>query len=118
VTWPWVSRKTLDAANAYSERVAARADRAERRAADSEQACTLMAVELQVVKAENKLLLDRILVMAGQPPVFHPAPAPPASPEVVPSTLPAPETRVGFDQVHQKARKAIATGTLNLGVTK
>lgn len=71
-------------------------------------------------RAESKLLIDRIVQMSGQPPIFNSAPsvAPPTT-TVQPgastsgSDIPAPETRTTFADVHRQARKAIKDGTIH-----
>jgi hypothetical protein len=67
---PWVSRKTLEAHTLQALEVhkvlsAAALERAN-------LAVDLAQNELAEAKADNKLLIDRILQTVGQPPLFHP----------------------------------------------
>ncbi len=116
---PWVSRHTLEAA---SERALKAESALEVHKALSAAAIERanLAVDLALnqvaeVKGDNKLLIDRIVQMSGQPAIFHPAPVLPAAPEAAPSRIPGPKTRKSFDDVHEAAREAIRTGKLNLG---
>jgi hypothetical protein len=121
--WPWTAR--VEAAEKRAEDFKATVARleleAERRdvAADgrTEQIAELRN-QLAESKADNKILIDRIVQMSGQPPIFHPAPiqaTPPApSPQPQVSTMPGPETRVSFADVHRETRKAIKNGDIGL----
>lgn len=115
---PWTDRveaaerRVVDAeesalrAGEYAEQVAQQA--AERTA--------YLQTELVFVRAENKILIDRIVQLSGQPPIFHPEPKS-AMAEPQPQTisaLPGPETRVSFADVHRAAKAAIKSGELNL----
>jgi hypothetical protein len=75
-----------------------------------------LEAELAEEKLENRILLDRIVQMSGQPALFEKAaPAPiPAAPAPPASTLPGPAARPGFDDVHRAAREAIKDGTFSL----
>ncbi len=84
------------------------------RAADSDLTIGILQAELAALRVDNKLLIDRIVQAAGQPPIFNPAP-PVAPPSAVQSNLPGPETRHTMDDVHKAARTAIRSGQLNLG---
>ena len=72
--------------------------------------------DLETANAERKLLFDRIVQMSGQPALFDktPAPEPRVAPEPV-STMPGPAARVGFDQVHEVARRALKDGSFKFG---
>lgn len=87
--------------------------------ADANQRVADAQAERDEAQKECKILIDRILSMSGQDPIFHPVPvsATPAPVLVpVPSTggIAAPETRVSFNDVHRKCRKAIANGDIGL----
>lgn len=73
---------------------------------------TRLATELAEEKRENKLLLDRIIQLSGQPALFEKtAPVAPQAPTPPTSTLPGPAARVSFDDVHNAARTALKDGT-------
>lgn len=124
--WPWTAR--IEAAEQRAtaaefraisvEELLRRADeRFDSLTADANRRIGDALTERDDARADNKLLLDRIVQMSGQPPIFHPAPTqatPPAVPTPQISTLPAPETRVSFSDVHNAARKAIKNGDLTL----
>lgn len=123
---PWTSRSALRAANTAAEtaqiaqqQAEIRATAADARLADYMEVSRLRAsideTERQALREDVKLLLDRIVQLSGQPPIFHPAPAPPLAPEPVPSTGPAPKTRKTFAEVKAEARAAIDKGELSLG---
>lgn len=124
--WPWTSRvEAAERSATLSEHRSQIAEAAELRAserldsfmADANQRVADAQAERDAARAEVKLLLDRIVQMSGQPPIFHPAPIPAAptapSPEQL-SSIPAPETRVSFDDIHRRTRAAIADGSLNI----
>jgi hypothetical protein len=116
---PWVSRSLLESANVRAAIAAQRAQVAEERLAayvdDTDRRAAIAQRELAEVREEVKLLLDRIVQMSGQPPIFHPAPPEPTpAPSPAASNLPAPETRVSFGDVHKATRKAIKDGELNI----
>ncbi len=67
--------------------------------------------QLDGSEAERRMLLDRVLELSGQPGLFHkPAPQPV---QAQPSSLPAPPTRVSFDDVHAAAQQALRDKTFN-----
>lgn len=124
--WPWTSR--VEAAERSALRAESQVELFKGIVDNCETACANSVVaandrvadlhsQLFDSRAEVKLLLDRIVQMSGQPPIFHPASAPPApaapSPEQL-SSIPAPETRVSFDDIHRRTRAAIADGSLNI----
>jgi hypothetical protein len=115
---PWTTRKYLDLAIARALHAEANSLLAEQRLSDYiEQSARRSNIEESERKAladENKLLIDRIVQMSGQPPIFHPAPITTPQPPPEPSSLPAPETRVSFADVHRETRQAIKEGKLNL----
>jgi hypothetical protein len=124
VQWPWTSRALLDAANDRALKAEAQCILLETRVAfqsdNHAQSQRILQNQLDAEKSDNKLLLDRIVQLAGQPPIFHPLPAPtlvPAEPKVV-STMPGPETRVSFADVHRAARKDIADGKIGMFPTE
>jgi hypothetical protein len=121
--WPWVSRQKLIAANVAADMAQEaqadaeiRATFADRRLADymegSRTRDSIAENERQALREEVKLLLDRIVQMSGQPPIFHPPSIPP-TPEPAESRVRAPEVRETFDDVHQAARKAIREGKMH-----
>jgi hypothetical protein len=74
-----------------------------------------LEAELAEEKRENKLLLDRIVQMSGQPALFEKtAPVTPQAPTQPASTLPGPAARVSFDDVHSAARTALKDGTFSI----
>lgn len=79
---------------------------------------TQLSKELAEAKRENRLLIDRIVQMSGQPALFDktpPAPPPQPAPAPVPvSTLPGPAARASFDDVHNAARAAIKDGSFGM----
>jgi hypothetical protein len=115
---PWVSRKLFEAQTDRAVRAEVGERLAEERKAkqteDFNQRLAIAQGALAEANAERKLLIDRIVEMSGQPAIFHPAPIV----QQVPSSSPAPAARVSFDDVHKKAREAIRSGKLNLGVGK
>lgn len=125
--WCWTNRALLEASNdmalALKDRVLkaeAQAILLETREANRtvahDQAIRIMQNQLDAARDDNKLLIDRIAQMSGQPPIFHPLPAAPmtASPEPKVSTMPGPQTRVSFADVHRRARQDIADGKINI----
>lgn len=114
---PWVSRKTLEAHTLQAESAlevhkvlsAAALERAN-------LAVDLAQNELAEAKADNKLLIDRVLQTVGQPPLFHPQAIAPQLQPV--SDLPGPATRTSFDDVHKAYHEARRSGTLNLMADK
>lgn len=131
--WPWTSRETLEAANEFALALKDRALKAEaqailletreaNRTEAHDQAIRIMQHQLDAAREDNKLLIDRIAQMSGQPPIFYPLPVNPilAQPEPQTSKIAAPETRASFADVKRAARKAIDKGDLNIlstGVT-
>ena len=76
---------------------------------------TDLTARLNALDAERKTLLDRIVQMSGQPPLFT-APAPvtvAGAPPPDTSSIPGPRARANFDDVHEFARQAIRNKTLN-----
>ena len=116
---PWVSRKLLDAATDRAIRAEVDARQATERLAEyrveANKLLQLAQNEIQSLRVDQKLLIDRVVQLSGQPAIYAPAPEPKPS---APSNIAAPEERVTFATVHKKAREAIATGKLNLGVNK
>ena len=106
VRWPWARKDNPEAAAARE--TAARAWDA-------------LLEQLDQEREERRKLLDRMLQMAGQPPIYEPAPAPapPVTVEPPPGRggstaeregVPAPERRVRIDDVHQWARAQMRNG--------
>jgi hypothetical protein len=89
-------------------------DAAEKRYERATDYATRLAAELAEEKRENRLLLDRIVQMSGQPALFEKtAPVAPQAPTQPASTLPGPAARVSFDDVHNAARTALKDGTFS-----
>lgn len=82
--------------------------------------CAELEKQLAEYKAERQKLLDRILVLSGQKPLYEPLPEPvpaAAAPEVIPpdtSKMPAPEPRLTLRTVHTATQAAIKDGTFDL----
>jgi hypothetical protein len=118
--WPWTSRKALRDAEERARVAENRAIAADSRLADymeaSQTCANIGEAERKALREEVKLLLDRIVQMSGQPPIFNPAPTPPtpAQPEPSASTIPGPATRLSFDDIHRETRKAIKDGKIGI----
>ena len=118
-TWPWCSIALLQAAEDRALKAEAQLILTESRLSDwieaSRTRSNIEENERNSLRADNKLLLDRIVQLSGQPPIFNPLPTPTvaAQPQVV-SNLPAPETRASISDVHRAAREAIKKGELHI----
>ena len=79
MTWPWVSRALLNAADDRALRAEAQLILTESKlAAQAEafaQAQRILQNQYDAEHADNKILLDRIVQLSGQPPIFHPLPS-------------------------------------------
>lgn len=67
---------------------------------------------LAAADAERKLLLDRVVQMSGQPPLYAEQVSVPN--EQVPANQPAPKARVTFEDIHGAFREAELSGKLTL----
>lgn len=123
MSWPWVTRAALEAAEA-------RARSAESTQRSAEDRCVLAEAEIGALRkeladvraaweAERKQLTDRILVQSGGSPLYQ-APQTPQPPPVLPMHAqnpaegPLPRVRITFDDVHAKAKQAMQNGTFDL----
>ena len=114
MTWPWVSRRTFERAEACYRAAATELAHLAQTLAAREQECISLERQNIELRADNKLLLDRIVQMSGQPPIFHPVPIVPPTPAEAKaaesSALPAPTIRRSPDDVKRMAREAISRG--------
>jgi hypothetical protein len=113
MTWPWVSRKTLEATEARLRWTETELHRAEAEKTASEFLAGHWRERCDHAEADNKLLLDRIVQLAGQPPIFHPLPivaAPEPRTAQESSAIPAPAIRRSPDEIKRMARTAIERG--------
>ena len=115
---PWVSRRTLEAAECRLRWTEKEMAKAEESSAAKDFLANHWRERAEKADEDNKLLLDRIVQMSGQPPIFHPLPAPavaatpePKTPE--PNAIPAPATRLSPMELQRMARRAIDTGQLD-----
>jgi hypothetical protein len=128
--WPWVSRATLEACEARLKWTEdqLRPTEDERRHVEAQLTGCLVReaqLNLRLEAAENdrRLLLDRIVQMTGQPPIYEkPGPVLLVQPEPkpVPESADTPEAvrQVTFDDVHRDARRAMANGTFTMPTTR
>lgn len=116
---PWISRKHLQDAEKRAEKAVERADLSDIemwKAQDRLDAYKLTTEKrIESLQEENRKLIDRILLSASQAPIFSEVPAAvlPMQPAMVPSNIPAPETRVSPRDIHKAAQQAIKDGTFN-----
>lgn len=117
--WPWISRKHLQDAEKRAEKAVERADKSDLdRWNVQEQYAAYRVISqerIESLQEENRKLIDRILLSASQAPIFSDVPAAviPMQPAMVPSNIPAPETRVSPRDIHKAAQQAIKDGTFN-----
>lgn len=117
--WPWIIRKHLQDAEKRAEKAVERADLSDIemwKAQDRLDAYKLTTEKrIESLQEENRKLIDRILLSASQAPIFSEVPAQvlPMQPAMVPSNIPAPETRHSIEDVHRTTRQAIKDGTFN-----
>ena len=72
---------------------------------------------LAVAEAERRVLLDRIVELSGQPPIYAAAPHPGPVGAVEPKGDDGPppmKERILFDDVHAAIRQAMADGTFSI----
>jgi hypothetical protein len=96
--WPWQRPEQPKAAPVPDER---------------QRAWDALMAQLDEEREERRKLMDRLLVTAGQKPIYEPAPAPaPPAPAEPPKgdDGPAPERRVTTDDVHRWAREQMKKG--------
>jgi hypothetical protein len=113
--WPWTTAGKLEAAIArgeWAERELRKSeDRVLELARDLKAQAETFQAQIEAKSKENHLLLDRIVQMTGQPPIYEkPAPVQPQTESNVPDV----PVRHTFDSVHEAARKAIADGTFQM----
>ena len=119
--WPWVCRSTMEQAIArerevqleLAEAAAREVTAAGARAALAEANARTAEAWLAESKAERRTLVDRIVQLSGQPPLYEKAPAPVAQAPAADNAPPV-RTQVKIDDVHAAARAAIADGTFDI----
>lgn len=114
--WPWVSRAKFDEIDAMRQAAENLRVHANNTLGFSEASRQRLEERVAGLESERKVLLDRIVEMSGQRPIYERQPAASREePAEKPGDLPAPKRQVTFDDIHETARRAIADGSFSLG---